>query len=892
MPESGTNIYPGLLSAPAEARSYIDPDECSALTTSSEPLEGMKSLLANIDLRLKHDFAAGEPVEGLLNNRAWAVEQLVLGAWQSCIANQDGLALIAVGGFGRGVLHPHSDVDLLILFEQAELTAGQRSGIENFVSLLWDAGIYLGHSVRNLEQCVLEADTDVVTATSLMEARLLSGKTELFERMTRDQAPEYIWSARDFFHAKYAEQKTRHQQFHETAYNLEPNIKESPGGLRDIQMIGWVTQRHFGARTLHSLVEHGFLTETEHEELTSGQQFLWKVRFALHQLAGRAEDRLLFEYQRSIALQLGYTDETGPNSAVERFMQDYYRTVTALERLNERLLQLFEEELLADGQRHEEKLGDHFRLINGYLDVQDEQLFQNRPVALMEMFLLLARHPDIRGVRASAIRLVVDHLHLVDEEFRRDPEVLEAFCQLMSQDQGVYTQLIRMNRYGVLAAFLPVFANIVGRMQFDLFHVYTVDQHILFVIRNLRRFAYGKYRDQFPHAPQIFKLINRPCVLYLAALFHDIAKGREGDHSELGATDALEFCAGLPLAEGEAELIAWLVENHLLMSLTAQKKDISDPEVIEEFADKVQSIKRLQHLYLLTVADISATSPTLWNGWKSGILWELYQGTEQVLKRGKTDAPQPAERLATARKALLYQAVEDGVAEQAVNDLIASLPDNVMQRFTTGQLLWGLASRSLRQDGTPVIAVRDRRDRAVSELFVSAQDYTGLFATLTAVLDGLGINVLSARVVTGTDGRTFDLFQVVDRQGLPLNRNDRESLESRLVELMAAGAVQAPHERRMPRRLRPFVTAPALQFSTARRGSVTSMVLESTDRPGLLSQVAAAMVHCGVRIHDAMIVTLGDRVEDVFLVSDDLDSPLDIPAQEQLHRAIMDRLDP
>lgn len=822
--------------------------------------------------------------------RAAAVDKIVLEAWAGCVPDAADLALVAVGGFGRGALHPHSDIDLLVLFDGRALAAELKPGVEAFVSLLWDVGFILGHSVRNLEQCVEEAIEDVATATSLMEARLLTGPESLYQAMLEHTATDRIWPAREFFHAKYAEQRTRHEQFHDTAYNLEPNIKEGPGGLRDIQMIGWVAQRDFGAYTLHGLVEHGFLTENEFRALSDGQNFLWRVRFALHLEAGRAEDRLLFEFQRPIARRFGFRNEAGPNSAIEQFMQGYYRTVTGLERLNERLLQLFEEELLAGGQRHEERLGDDFRLLNGYLDVVGKDLFRRRPAALMEMFLLLARHPDIRGVRASAIRLVRDHLELVNEGFRADPEVLAIFTELMNQSQGVYTQLLRMNRYGLLAAFMPVFGRIVGRMQFDLFHVYTVDQHILFVIRNLRRFAYGKYRDNFPYAPKVFRHIDRPLVLYLAALFHDIAKGRNGDHSDLGAIDALAFCSQLPLRDGEAELIAWLVQHHLLMSQTAQKKDISDPEIIETFARQVGTVARLQHLYLLTVADISGTSPQLWNSWKSGLLWELFQGTVQVMERGEGHAPGLQERIDAARAEALDTAQQSGLDSTAVAGLLANLPDSALMRFNPGQLQWAVGARTAAGDRETVIAVRDRKDRAVSEMFVSAPDYTGLFATTTVVLDELGVNVLSARVITTADGYSFDLFQVMDRNGRPLNASDQDAVRERLSGLLSGREVLAPVRRKLPRRLRPFVTAPVVQFSTGRSGSVTSMELTCTDRPGLLSQLAAAMVACDVRIHDAMIATLGDRVEDTFLVSDRQDRPLDEALQSELKTAILERL--
>jgi [protein-PII] uridylyltransferase len=557
--------------------------------------------------------------------------------------------------------------------------------------------------------------------------------------------------------------------------------------------------------------------------------------------------------------------------------------------MNERLLNLFREELLADNVPLGENLGNGFRVLHGYLDVTDEGVFRRRPVALMEIFTLLAQHKDLIGVRASTIRLIVDHLYLIDETFRGDPRVMAQFMELLRQPQGVYTQLQRMNRYGVLAAFIPAFEQIVGRMQFDLFHVYTVDQHILFVVRNLRRFAYGKYEEQYPHAAKVFRQVQRPEVLYLAALFHDIAKGRGGDHSDLGAVDAQEFCARLPMRDSDRELVAWLVEHHLLMSQTAQKKDISDPETIRRFAEVVAGRERLDYLYLLTVADISATSPRLWNHWKSGLLWELHQGAHGLLKQ---DPGQPVDRESAAaqtREEALLRLVEFGANPAQVEQVWQTLPESVFLRFSAGQLAWGTQELLQHPEGIR-ITVRRREDRGISEVLVVAPDYTGLFATITTVFDEIGLDVLSARVVTTSDARSFDLFQVMDRQGRPLNEVDVQALVERLHQPLGRQQVREPLVRPMPRRLRPFLSPPVLSYRKARLSEVTEMEVECTDRPGLLSQLAAAMVGCGVRIHDAMIATFGDRVEDVFLVTDRADRPLQAELQEQLSAAIAERL--
>jgi [protein-PII] uridylyltransferase len=426
-----TAINLGRLELPETAPDCLDLGMLrGAGNAPGELLGALKSGLQSMDAVLAGEFWDNAPVEILVRTRAWAVEQLLLLAWERLLPAGSDMALVAVGGFGRGELHPHSDVDLMILLGEEPADAAERAAIEAFVTLLWDAGFHLGHSVRTLAECEAEARGDVVTATNLMESRLLSGPESLYAAMRADNAVERMWPGPEFFDAKFREQIERHERFEDTAYNLEPNIKEGPGGLRDIQTIGWVAKRHFGAETLHGLVDHGFLTEPEHEELRQGQLFLWRVRYALHLLAGRGEDRLLFDHQRQIAQRFGHGDPDSSNTAVEQFMQSYYRAVMQLERLNERLLQLFQEELLPDESGGGEEIGDSFRVVHGFLEVSDENLFKKRPRALLEIFLLLAKRKDVHGVRAATIRLICDHLHLIDDAFRKDQDAMDCFFEL------------------------------------------------------------------------------------------------------------------------------------------------------------------------------------------------------------------------------------------------------------------------------------------------------------------------------------------------------------------------------------------------------------------------------------------------------------------------------
>ena len=878
------------LSAVPATRHCLDLAQLNQL--SGEPIERaaeLRTARQSADDALHAAFRARTDIRELVRARAWVIEQLVLTAWEGLVPADSGLELVAVGGFGRGELHPHSDVDLLILLESDASAEHHQHSLERFIQILWDADLQPGHSVRTLADCLKEGEHDVTVATNLMEARLMAGSGALFSRMVDAMAPPRVWPADRFFAAKLEEQNDRHSQYEDTIYNLEPNLKDGPGGLRDLQTIGWVIHRHFGTSTLHGLVEHGFLSEGEHDDLVAGRDFLWSVRWALHELAGRTEERLLFEYQRRLAEWFGFGDTRESNEPVERFMQRYYRNVMQLARLNERLLQSFDEELLA-GREHlpSSEIDDHFRVRDGYLELKDSHALVIQPELLMRLFLVLCEHAEIRGVRASTIRLVREHLYLIDANFRNDPAILDQFLSLLRRPRLVYSQLARMNRYGVLGALIPAFGEITGRMQFDLFHVYTVDQHTLFVIRNLRRFTYGRDPDRFGHAIQIFQRIERPEVLYLAALFHDIAKGRGGDHSELGAGDARGFVDQLKLADEDRDLVVWLVENHLIMSMTSQREDITDPAVVHRFAQRVGSRRRLDHLFVLTVADIAATSPKLWNSWKDSLLWELYSATTDALRRGPEDAVDPEQSVEETRQDALMDLERSGFPSAAVEAAWSVLPPSAFLRLDSEQLDW-TTRQVLSASSLPLVATRTLEERGVTEVFVHAEDFPGLFAVVARELDRMQLNVLAARVVTTEDGRSWDLFQVMDGQSRPLNASDSARLRDFLRTQLAAESVRPLPPRPVPRRLQPFLGRSEIRLQ--RIDGRTRLDVAATDRPGLLSAIAEAMVACDLRLFDARIATFGQRVEDVFLISDAEGQALEAAECSALEGELRRRLD-
>ncbi len=882
--------------APDErALRFDDPALSAALTSGGPAVKLFRDALKQANLHLKNNFLNGTPAQTLVPQRAAMVDRLLQTIWPHFFAGHHAsAALVAVGGYGRGELHPGSDIDLQILVDPAcrEILRGP---LEQFVTFLWDIGLEVGHSVRSVAECADEAGKDISVATNLMESRPLAGSADLYEAMCEAMSPARIWSSLDFFQAKLLEQINRHHKYHDTAYNLEPNIKEGPGGLRDIQVIGWVAKRHFGATTLHDLVDHAFLSETEYQSLIEGQNFLWQIRFALHTLTGRREDRLLFDYQRSLADQFGYRDG-GSSLAVEQFMKQYYRTVMELSRLNEMLLQLFEEAILyAANPGEPTPINKRFQSRKGFIEVVNETVFKRYPFALLELFLVLEQHRELKGVRAATIRLIRTHGHLIDDKFRNDLRNRALFMEILRQPHGVSEQLRRMNRYGILAAYLPAFGKIVGLMQYDLFHVYTVDEHTLTVIRNLRRFTRPEHAKEFPLCSEIMQQhIPKPEVLYLAALFHDIAKGRGGDHSELGEQEALQFCLHHGLSQYDARLVAWLVRHHLIMSMTSQRKDISDPEIITEFAITVRSPVYLNYLYLLTVADIRSTNPSLWNSWKDTLLLELYSATQRVMRRGLENPIDQAEHIEEMRAEARHLLHTYGNEDEAIDTVWRDFPEDYFLRYTAGEIAWH--SQGIIQNiggELPLILVRHHTQRGGTAIFIHTPIDDRLFARTTHALDQMGLSIVDARIIGSRSGLTLDNYVVFEDTGQPISNPHRvqeifDKLRQTLTHLNREPAVT----RRQPRQFKHFSIPTDVSFSTDERNQKTILELMTVDRPGLLSRVGQALMECGVRLHAAKIVTFGARVEDVFHLTDKNNRPLSADAQFQcLRETIVRHLD-
>lgn len=845
------------------------------------PVKAGRKALRLANERLNEAFRSGHLAGQLLHWRAEMTDQLLSALWQRFTPDRPGLALIAVGGYGRGELHPHSDIDLLIL--QSDRESGGPEGVEQFITLLWDLGLSIGHSVRTLEECVRRAAGDVTILTNLLEARILAGDASLLTQLRERTSTRHMWPAREFLQAKLVEQEARHNKFADTEYNLEPNVKSSPGGLRDLQLIGWLARRHFGWSTAEEFTSSGFLTEEESSILLRGQEFMWRVRYALHMLTRREEDRLLFDHQRELARMWGFTD--GERLAVEQFMQVYYRWALALAQLNELLIQNFDQAILrTDAEDEVTILNASFEIRNGYIAARSPDLFRHRPGALLEVFLQAGNNPHIQGISAPTIRLIREHRHLIDDDFRADPSNRGLFLQLFSAQHRMTRQLRRMARYGILGMYLPEFGRVVGQMQHDLFHAYTVDAHTLQVIENMRRLLREDSDERFPVTSRVARRLPKKDLLYIAGLYHDIGKGRGGDHSELGAVDAERFCLDHGLSRRDTNLVTWLVRNHLVMSAFSQRKDISDPDVIQDFARHVTSQNRLDYLLVLTVADINGTNPTLWNAWRASLLRQLYAETRRALRRGLENPVDKQDWINETRQAAIDILEYRGFTEEELNALWRERGEDYFLRERAEDIAWHTEAIAGHQDRQqPLVLVRNSLESNVAnttQIFIYARNDNRSFPQVCAELEQLELSVHDARVYNANDGMSLDTFFVLDSDGTPLeDQGERqehiaEHLKHALSDEARGAAIV---QRRTPRQVRSFSLPTETLMTTDTNKGVTVLEVRSPDRPGLLARIGEVFVRFNVVLQAAKIQTLGERVEDVFFITDGA------------HRALEDR---
>jgi [protein-PII] uridylyltransferase len=812
---------------------------------------------------LHEDFLADPRPQRLLRQHAQLVDRIVRQIW-GAVGAPEGPALVAVGGYGRAALFPYSDVDILVLLAKPLPDPTVEFAIERFIGLLWDAGIELAHSVRTVDDCAVELAKDVTLRTSLLEHRLLGGARPLYTRFRRRFATTL--DVRGFYEAKVLEQQQRHLRHQDTAYNLEPNLKESPGGLRDLQTILWIARAAWLGHTWRELAKHELMTGAEAREVARHERLIDELRVRLHYLAGRCEDRLLFDVQTALAREMGLSD-TPNRRASEQLMQRYYRAAKSIRQINVILLQNLHARLFPAEVKVRDLDAD-FQVVDELLDLKDDTLFTRRPSAVLDSFLTLQQHPELKGMSAPLLRALWRDRGRVDAAFRRDPANRARFLRILSQPRGVTHELRRMNQYGILGRYLPVFGRIVGQMQHDLFHVYTVDEHILMVIRNLRRFTEPQHAHEYPLCSRLIADFARPEVLIIAALFHDIAKGRGGDHSKLGARDARRFCRDHLLSHEDAALVAWLVEHHLSMSMTAQKQDISDEAVVAAFTTRVKTERRLAALYLLTVADIRGTSPRVWNAWKAKLLEDLFHAANARLGGGKERRRLrdsiDARRAEAVRQLRLY-----AVPEGAEDKLWQRLDAVYFQRHSADEIAWHARHLYFRVDGTePMVKARFARDGVGLQVMVYLPDQKELFARICGFFGRARLSILEAKIHTTRHGYALDTFVVHD----PVNPNSgyREAINYIEFELKRTLTEQAllepPSVGRVSRHLRHFPLSPEVRIFPDDKGTHYILEIVAGDRPGLLASIAYLLAKANVNVATAKINTLGERVEDVFLL--------------------------
>lgn len=862
------------------------------------PITPFKKTIKNALGELKKHQLEGASSSELVKNYTWMIDQLVIMIWQHyrlAETNLVNMELVAVGGYGRGELHPFSDVDLLILLEKDQYE-GAKEFVEGFLRFLWDIGLDVGHSVRSLKDCVKEARADVTVMTNLLEARYLAGDESLFPILDEKIRTARNWSPDKFYHAKYEEQEKRHAQYQDTAYSLEPNLKESPGGLRDLQNILWIYNRRYKVRSFREMNEQGLIDDDEYRILIRARNILWRMRAGLHLITNRHEDRLLFDTQRQLAAEFGYQD-TKAHLAVEQLMKRYYRTAKQVIYLNEILLASYR---VNNGKRFSLAVGksidENFVLKNKMIEQRSDDIFTREPSAMLKLFTLMQEH-NITVIHPDTIRAIRANLGLVNNRFRSESVTKKLFLKLFQHDGIRLTNaLARMNAYGLLGAYLPSFGAIVGQMQHDLFHVYTVDGHTLKVIENLTRLR--KYPDEFPIASQILLDLYRPERLFIGALFHDIAKGRGGDHSELGEKDAYEFCINHGLSEYDAKLVGWLVLKHLMMSHFSQRRDISDPEVIKEFAGIVGDIEHLDNLYLLTLADIRGTSPKVWNAWKGQLLLELYSATHKALRQGIAEPINATEHAADDKQAalelIIEQLGEKNVNKEHIDQFWSTLPNDYFVRNEPYYIAWHATSLVQSQAiSVPLVSVRFSERLEANMFFVFAPETNSLLTQVTGAFDEMELNIIEARLQLSSNGFALYSFNATVPEPESARKKDyTERLQQRLrrniIEYDDRNFVSRNNASRA---LKHFPIKPSVSF-LFNASSYTTMEVVAQDQPGLLHKVARVLRDHNLILLSARVATFGERAEDIFYIRHGDHSPVvEQSILEQLEELICAALD-
>jgi [protein-PII] uridylyltransferase len=860
--------------------------------TSQLNIENYKNFRPELLKLLQQRFATEENIYQLISLNTGIIDVLLRNIWNSFDIPNDAAALIAIGGYGRRELFPESDIDIMIVLKE-ERDESVKQKIESFLTFLWDINLHIAQSVRTINDCIEESKKDITVLTSLMEHYFLTGDNGLYAQVINIVDNSKIWPSKKYFKEKRQELEGRHKKFGDTANNLEPNVKENPGGLRDIHTLRWLTNRHFKTESFEQLAEIEFLSNSELSLLQEAYIVLAKIRFALHLFVQRGDDRLLFDYQYEVASLLGYKNENR-NQRVEEFMQIFYRTSNQLSTLSEIIVERLHSTIFPGlFKRRAKPINERFQIRANLLEATDLKIFKKSPAAILELFQLLQEHKNLNGLSDQLQKLIIENLDVIDSNFRNDKLNCDTFIDIISRKETNYRELKRMAQLGVLGKYWPSFYAVTGRMQFDLFHIYTVEEHTLRVFENACQFSQNVTEGEFATYHDIFIQTPKALLLYLAALFHDIAKGRGGDHSELGEEEAKSFCLQHGLSSFDTSIVAWLVKNHLVMSVTAQQQDIDDPYIIKEFANNVGNLTRLNYLYLLTIADMRGTNPKLWNSWRSSLLAELYRRASEYLRQDVESATNRDELVKQVKSSALQLLQKTNLERDSCLEFWQELGDDYFIRHSDEEVVRHTeAILNHRDKSSVVVNIHQYSARGATEIFVYCNDRNYLFAHITSTLAKLRLSIVHARVITSNKGHALDTFLVLDANEKPID--DEKQCE--LVKKELTQALEHPEEivpsnnQDLPRQIRELRVPIEIYFDISTVNNYTTMEIKAPDFPGLLASLGNAFVDCSIAIHNARISTLGERVHNLFQISNLEYKPLDKEHQEKLRAVILEYL--
>lgn len=863
------------------------------LINSPDNTKAFKECISNSYDWLASEFGSTE-ITNLVTGRAAFVDAVLAQIWRlHGLDSEKNLSLVAVGGYGRGHLQPYSDIDLLIL-SQKSMDKPRQEKVTQFITMLWDIGLDIGQSVRTIKETIKLAQEDVTIATNLIESRVLTGCKATYEILQDKLQHKSFWPSKDFFVAKYNEQQVRHAKFNDTSYNLEPNVKENPGCLRDIQCIGWVAKKHFSVLKGQDLVDYGYFTRQELDELLECRTKLWRIRFILHLIAGRSENRLLFDYQPEVAQKLGYGEEG--KSSVERMMKDFFRVVRRISELNGMLLQHFKHDILGEKLKKKVSISPHYDLLDGLIYATHDNVF-DAPVKILNFFHVITDHPEVTGLHSKTLRLLRNARRVYQEKDRflcEDPDARAAFMALVKKPAFFNFGWDLMHKHGIMQSYIPQWNHIVGMMQFDLFHAYTVDEHTHRLIKNLAQYGDKEKNTRFPRCGRIMQNLDKPELIFLAGIFHDIAKGRNGDHSKLGKVDVEAFCALHDIEESDKNLIAWLVEQHLTMSVVAQRRDIYDPEIIQEFANVVRTQEKLEHLYALTLADIRATNSNLWNEWKSSLLRELFMMTQKALENGLENKVDLQSREDEHKRKAMASLLED-YEEATILDAWKTFPKDYFVRYKPEQIAWHthIVLYNRHNEQYPlVVAVTDGTAKSGTEILLYGEDRPRLFAQVASVLDSRNCSIVDAQLMLTQEGYIFDSFIILEQDGKRISSPSRlKSLQDAIVAQLQKPGVEHTNKRRIPRQYKQMAVPTKVRFFGS-QPDFTLMELEALDAPGLLAKLGHVFVEQDLSLRMAKITTIGERAEDLFILSNEDGKCLSNDQQVKLKKKVSERLSP